>query len=330
MTSYAANISKLETILADYRNHDGIKIDGPHITNWISQFPKADQTVLLEELAFTLEKTYISRSRAEKFLSDLLTNTALAGNDPGAFWKKANILNIQKGGSSQSDLLEIFESKLKAEFGFGFSKSASADVHLYIDDGIYSGNRVHTDFKPWLEEREGQSGDIHVFVLAQHAHGKDYAAEKIAEYQKKFGTDFIFRWWHCVKLEDRRAYRDKSDVLRPTELPNSPEVVNYANYLSAEKYPVQLRNALEAPHNYPCFSSEGGRQAIERILLEAGARILPTCPNFPQIIRPYGYDKMKTLGFGALIATYRNCPNTTPVALWAGDPWHPLLPRKTN
>jgi hypothetical protein len=39
---------------------------------------------------------------------------------------------------------------------------------------------------------------------------------------------------------------------------------------------------------------------------------------------------LETLGFGSLIVTFRNCPNNTPLALWAGDPWYPLFPRITN
>jgi hypothetical protein len=54
------------------------------------------------------------------------------------------------------------------------------------------------------------------------------------------------------------------------------------------------------------------------------------CPNLNKYQRPLGNMLLETLGFGSLIVTFRNCPNNAPLALWAGDPWHPLFPRTTN
>jgi hypothetical protein len=43
-----------------------------------------------------------------------------------------------------------------------------------------------------------------------------------------------------------------------------------------------------------------------------------------------GFTGLRTLGFGSVIVTFRNCPNTCPLPFWAGDPWYPLFPRSTN
>ena len=323
-------VTTLTEILGDYRRHDGFQITSDHIIRWSSQFPEDDRPVLLRELAYTYGKTYISRSTAEQFVGALMTNPKLAGSEPDKFWRNINILGIQRGGSSQRDLLDILDAQLNSNFGFGKSSNDSSDVHLYLDDGIYSGNRVHFDFQPWLENHKGKRGDVHVVVLAQHTHGQYYAAQKIQEYQRQFGTQFKFHWWRCVELEDRRSCMNRSDVLRPTELPQTPGAIAYAKRLSDQGYPVQFRAVLNPPYQSEYFSGEAGRQALERIFLEVGARTLAMCPNFSERIRPYGFNILRTLGFGSLIATYRNCPNTAPVALWANDPWHPLLPRKTN
>ena len=50
----------------------------------------------------------------------------------------------------------------------------------------------------------------------------------------------------------------------------------------------------------------------------------------PEAIRPLGFSLMKTLGFGSPVVSFNNCPNTAPLALWAGDPWYPLFPRRAN
>lgn len=50
----------------------------------------------------------------------------------------------------------------------------------------------------------------------------------------------------------------------------------------------------------------------------------------PLSFSPFG------VGFGSMIATYRNCPNNCPLSMWWGDPeatsgalhWYPLLQRE--
>ena len=78
------------------------------------------------------------------------------------------------------------------------------------------------------------------------------------------------------------------------------------------------------------FASDAGRQLLEQEFLKAGVRIREMCPNLGETQRPLGHMTLETLGFGSLIVTFRNCPNNAPLALWAGDPWHPLFARTTN
>lgn len=54
------------------------------------------------------------------------------------------------------------------------------------------------------------------------------------------------------------------------------------------------------------------------------------CPYLNEYQRPLGNMVLETLGFGSMLVTFRNCPNNSPLALWAGDPWYPLFPRKVN
>lgn len=86
------------------------------------------------------------------------------------------------------------------------------------------------------------------------------------------------------------------------------------------------------------FSSEDGRQLLERELLLAGMQIRSISQNPSPAIRPLGLSPFG-VGFGSMIATYRNCPNNAPLALWWGDPkahsshpfshWYPLMQRRT-
>jgi hypothetical protein len=136
-------------------------------------------------------------------------------------------------------------------------------------------------------------------------------------------------------LENRQAKRDTSEVLWPAVIPQDESL---QAYLAAEKrfsfQPRQPGGKLE----HGVFSSEAGRQLLEQQLLLAGMRIRSFSKKPSQALRPLGFSPFG-LGFGSMIATYRNCPNNAPLALWWGDPdasighpfrnWYPLLPRKT-
>jgi hypothetical protein len=60
------------------------------------------------------------------------------------------------------------------------------------------------------------------------------------------------------------------------------------------------------------------------------ARDTPTPPAFPLGFQPYESPD-HPLGPGCPVVTWRNIPNSAPIALWwETDNWHPLFPRVTN
>ena len=115
----------------------------------------------------------------------------------------------------------------------------------------------------------------------------------------------------------------------------TPELTAYME--TEERYPFVPRNP-GGHSELNLFSSETGRQALEREMLLAGMRIRSFCQEPSPAMRPLGRGYFG-LGFGSMIVTYRNCPNTVPLALWWGDSnehpdhpfskWYPLLPRRT-
>ena len=135
-----------------------------------------------------------------------------------------------------------------------------------------------------------------------------------------------------VDLEDRKAYTtDTSDVLRPVSIPAMTRLPTaYTN--AHDVIHRRLRTPGPGGSAGNCiFSSDTGRQLIWNMnSLKAGVRIRQMCPHLNQYQRPLGNMILDTLGFGSLIVTFRNCPNSAPLALWAGDPWHPLFQRTTN
>ena len=86
------------------------------------------------------------------------------------------------------------------------------------------------------------------------------------------------------------------------------------------------------------FASLDERNVVERALLDVGCYLYMHTEQ-PQF-RPLGYFasvRDVSFGFGSMFCTCHNSANTTPVAMWWGDPskpkysplslWKPLLPR---
>ena len=160
--------------------------------------------------------------------------------------------------------------------------------------------------------------------MAFHRGGQFYADTELKKAAQAAGKALEFKWWRCVEIEDRRSETFTSDVLRPTVIPDEKAV---EAYVAAMKYKPVLRTAGRVgEHNF--FSSDAGRQLLEREFLIVGCRIRNMCPNLKVPHRPLGYMVLETLGFGTMIVTHRNCPNNAPLALWVGHPMGSALSAK--
>ena len=133
-----------------------------------------------------------------------------------------------------------------------------------------------------------------------------------------------------TEFENRPDYRNVSDVLWPTRLPDDEHVRSYFKALEYS-YSQIFRNPNRSG-TQTIFSSESGRSILEQELLKAGAFIRTNNRNLNEYQRPLGNMVLEGLGFGSLIVSYRNCPNNAPLAFWAGNPpyWYNLFPRKAN
>ena len=86
------------------------------------------------------------------------------------------------------------------------------------------------------------------------------------------------------------------------------------------------------------FKTNEGRQVLENELVIAGIKINSFSSTASKVLKPLGYSPFINFGFGAVMTTYRNCPNNCPLAFWWGSPkaksshpfskWYPLLARK--
>ncbi|MFA5952916.1 MAG: hypothetical protein WC807_21885 [Hyphomicrobium sp.] len=321
-------LNSVAGIIADYRSGEVAAPTSQHVERWINQFAQPIQEPMLAELNYALSRTYISKATVESFLLGLLKSSSVVGNDPCAFWRGAKFLSIQGGGHSQREMLDLFDQVLKKEYGLTTAQCGGTEPHtyLYLDDVLFTGSRIRNDLTTWINFSAPASANVLVVTMGIHSGGQYFARTKIEEAARAAGKRITLTWRYAVEIEDRRAHTDVSDVLRPTSVPDDPATQAYVQSLGYA--PVLRRPGSVGGKGF--FSSEAGRNLLEQEFLKTGAYIRSICPHLGVYQRPLGNMVLQTLGFGAMIVTFRNCPNNAPLALWTGDPWYPLFPRKTN
>ncbi|MFP5336956.1 MAG: hypothetical protein ACLGIW_00415 [Gammaproteobacteria bacterium] len=327
MTQRQDLLASIAATIQDYRGGSLPQPINDHVERWVRQFDAAVQLPILKEIDHVLKNIYFSKEKVSEFIRGAIGTPKLTGDNAKKFWQNANFLDIQGGGDSQTDMLALFSEQLNNEFGFGIDACGrGADVFIYLDDGIFTGNRVRRDLEGWVRDHAPAQATVHSICIAQHSGGQYYANGKIQEVIRASGKKIDITWWRAIELEDRKAYSATSDVLRPTAIPNDQAV---RDYIAGMRYQPTLR-AAGNPGTAGLFSSDTAKILLEQEFLKAGARIRQMCPNLGATQRPLGHMTLETLGFGSLIVTYRNCPNNAPLAFWVDEPWYPLFPRTTN
>ena len=317
MTERDDLLASVANTIKDYRAGEIAEPTPEHVDRWIRQFSGDVQLPMLRELDYVFKRTYVSRSKAQQLL------TKIAESFPRDFWQTTHILDIQQNGSSQAEMRELLMPILRRRHGVDISNyGTTGGAFVYLGDAIFTGERVIADLSDWMQNQAPTNGTLHLMVMALHEGGRywiEQNEERLKEGQK---IDVRIHRFDGFVFENRLAYRNQSNVLWPIA-----EVYNEASFA-----PRQPGTAVMFP-----FSTEQGRQLLEQEFLSAGMRIRSFANNPSPMLKPLGFYRFEP-GFGSLFATYRNCPNNCPLALWYGDPsyapnhplgqWYPLLQRK--
>ena len=305
-------------------------------SNWISL--KLDsRLVFLSSFSLRDEQDLcVPGQMSGRFLHDLAWTDKLSiwGTNPKVYWRRAQLLfNIQQGGNGQKEILGMFGcSVLQEEFAVLVSiKSVSADEDfIHLDDCIGNGQTsMRNDVCNWLQEdtRQNIHGGIITPVLFT---GSWWMDGKIKKAANENGKAVVITKWHPKERENRLAYRNRSDVLWPTSIPDQEVARQYCAYLEELSYPPILRNAGH-PGDSGIFKDDAQKILMEKEFLVRGCHIWTEQANLPERLRPLGYNNLHSLGFGSMFVTYRNCPNNCPLVFWVEqNDFPPLFPRKTN
>ncbi len=322
--------------IKDYREGEIAPPTPEHVDRWIGQFDNTVQVPLLHELDYVLQNTYFSKSYVSRFFENLIDHEKLVGDTPRDFWQNATILDIQQRGHSQTEIRELFGQALKRKYGLNIDECGSkGGIFVYLDDALFTGNRIGIDLSNWIANGPDKA-TLYIIVIASHRYGEWKCSVSLGRAIREARKEIGFRFRPDIRLENRISYRNSSEVLWPTALPDDTDLQNYVQ--SETRYPFEPRQP-GGRSSKNIFSSENGRQLLEKELLLAGVRIRSFCRDPSPWLRPLGFGSFN-IGFGSTIVTYRNCPNNCPLALWWGDPtkpsnhplskWYPLLPRKTH
>jgi hypothetical protein len=307
----------IATIAADYEPAGGIASD--RVVAWAEQFSSDARATIVHELAAIVTETYVDKPTMRNLLRRLLDRRLLTAGDPRRELEDIQFLDIQRQGVSQSRLLDVMDAVLEER---GLSRrmdGGPAKTYVYLDDAIHTGNAIRYDLTPsaggttpaWITNGAPSGCRLVICVVGLHRRGWDHYA------------------WPII----HKAAADKGisvQVARHFEIAHEnhywPEVITgagaqasaYIAWLEERRTEKQLprRGYLRRkPCQGLCETTEG-RQVLERAFLDLGADLRRSTSITNQ--RPLGYDTLETLGFGSPLITYRNIPNTAPLALWYG------------
>lgn len=305
------------------------------VEQWVRQFSAESQNVVLAEMERVLGQTYLSRLQAIEYLESFFADPRIFGTSPGTTLRNTEFLRLARKGSSQRDLLSLADDVLNRTHGIDTrATKASPRVYVYMDDALYTGNTLYYDIKEWLGTVPAGS-ILHIYFFAVHTSGWTYVRDRLEGdglWGRVEGRIWAHRWY-----DTHEALDSKQERIWPRQF-DSEEVEGYAQRL------LDVGSArLFRPNSVQgdvLFSSEQARDIVEREFLTAGVRITNLSNNPKLTMRPLGYEKLRSFGFGSLLVTYRNISNNCPLCLWWGDTsypdthpfsqWEPLFPRQGN
>ncbi len=324
-----ALLESVATTIADYRRGEIQPPTAEHVERWLAQFHPAHQPTLLSEMDRLLKLYYVSEANARDFVRRLLASKALFGRDARRALRRTEFLGIQRKGGSQADLLRLVDETMREQYALSLRECDEVPTqYIYFDDCLFSGGTALEDLTEALPlMRRGSA--LHLVFFAVYWDGVSYLQRALTPQARQRSIRVTF--WRAHEFCNLRRYRKRYDCLWPRTHYGDVAVLAYADSLVSEGWPEpRTFRERESIEEETLFSSFGAREVVERAFLTAGMHIIEGYQQLTPVMRPLGYEGRPSLGYGAIFATYRNCPNNCPLALWWNLPqqWYALLPRK--
>lgn len=307
----------IETLCADYKPAGGISQD--RVIGWAERFDEPDRAVIVHELAAILSRSYISEVSMRNLLRRFLRRVLLTSDSPKRELDDIRFLDIQRQGTSQTHLLELMDEVL-AEKGLSRrTDDEPAGTYVYLDDGIHTGNAIRYDLTAssndstpaWIPNQAPEGCRLLICAIGIHERGWTHYAKHHVEKAAQKKAITVEEAWHLWILDTDRYCPQSTDGVREAAR-------NYVQALEdvLESRGVPKHRCLRQTSVPGLCETPEGRQVLERAFLDLGADLRKSTQK--ENNRPLGYDTLDTLGFGSPLVSYRNIPNTAPLALWYG------------
>jgi hypothetical protein len=350
-------INQIHEIIKDYRRDDlgfsyRTEMTPEHIKKWIEQFDKDDQEFLLIELLHILPKSYLSKERILKMISeefDVYVKDFGYSTVQG-FFEETRFLKCQPQHKSQTILLSFTNEIIKDLYGMSVDECGQGNVKnwLYVDDVLASGKTFKDDI---LEEIENHGNEnfknsgiriisssfiLHSwgaknvrFALSQNLGYKLESRLNFYRFSEIDNNPYIHRYYNPYP-KFNHVYPKESDI--------GKEALEFIENSFERDYPMKNEKYAFRESKYPLeekfYSSAQNRDRYEQILLKKGLDIMYSIENLQaKSLRPLGMTppSWKTLGTGSHFFTWRNISNTCPIVFWWGvNDWYPLFPVKNR
>jgi len=344
-TMLAAVAQEIAALVSDYRQEEVPQITDARVLEWTEDVASIcvwldddSKVILLEALGDALKVGYWSRNRIRLTVDEI---------DTAQFWQDApplvdgawRWLDLQGSASSQSALIGLLDDPIA---------SASGDNRhfVYLDDGLFSGGTVRREVGAWISQEAHRGTRLLVAHLAGHCDRVQSARNDLLILAKEYGVDLrMIAASHFAEpdYESPPGIKTRSVFgmcLKPDQFTydRSDACATYRERFGWRHRNVRLIDCDDPITCERVFRSIEHREVLTRAFLEVGCKMMMWTKNPKAAMRPLGYTNDSSFGLGAMMATFHNCPNTAPLALWWGDAampswtplsrWSPLLPRR--
>jgi hypothetical protein len=304
-------LESIATTIRDYRQGE-VPVPSPgHVDRWVRQFDASIQEPMLAELDHVLKNCYLSHEHFLRFLRALAGRKKLI--EPSGFWQNlhaalvrfidfvrqgkptktasasywrdVHLLEIQKHGASQHEMLRLFTEILAQEHGLILAAGKSnVGPFLYLDDILFTGNRIIADLRQWIQADAPRRADVVVGVIASYRRGLWYTHKTVLQAARHAGKAIRLHWLPSMEFEDRHWATTCRDCFHPRLIPDTPLARAYLGELADAGFFPRLRIPGSEGESR-LFSSEAGRHLLEQQFLLAGLKRSADCPTWRAAIR---------------------------------------------
>ena len=302
-----------------YQDNISWSVATDRVEKWLNIFPVNDRNLIFSELAHVLGNTFLTHEQAVLSVQQWLCKPDLVSGGIINDWEDATFLKIMSPGGSHEAIYSLLDGEAKKMGLAPISESKGLKLFVFVDDLSVHGIRILNDLTPWICSDAPGNFDLLILLQRRLTGREEYISKNITKEANLYKKNVRIHWWCDHDFAPIDCYR-------PRTLPDVPKL---KEYLRENNIATQLQL------NYGTgkyFSSIEAKELLENQFLLAGICILEHNHNLKpkKYMRPLGNTIWNGLGLGVPIVTWRNCPNSSPLCLWADGLGPALFPRIPN